>query len=88
MLGKGDWILSWMLGTLERFQAEEEQDQTGLRAYEYGHGCQPGDKRTESEKPEAAMLDTSLLLTAIKGGTAQFPGDQEVAGPTLCESSS
>lgn len=34
------------------------------------------------------MLETSLLLTALKGGTAQFPGDQEVAGPTLCESSS
>lgn len=87
MPGKGDWILSWILGTLEKFQAEEEEDHTGLGAYEYGHGCQLGDKRTESGRPEAAMLETSLL-TALKGGTAQFLEDQEVAAPTLCESSS
>lgn len=46
-----------------------------------------GDKRIESGRPEAVVLGSLLLPTALRGGMAQSTGDQEVAGPTLPESS-
>lgn len=46
-----------------------------------------GDQRIESGRPEAAVPGNLLLPTALQGGMAQSTEDQEVAGPTLPESS-
>lgn len=88
MPGKGDWILSWMSGTLERFQSEEDNTTQGLRAYECGDGCQL-DWRQENTAGETRGSHAGEFTPSYcpQGWDSQSPGDQEVAGPTLCESS-